>query len=187
MNRAKGPSSSTKPSFWWTGFEPAVYSRPKKELDDVSEARLILETELAALAAERLEPADLENLERIVQQMKVSVERDGGEYAALDVDFHLAIAKASKNQVLHELLVPIRSVLQEFIAKSQELPGMKQNAHEHHVRILAALRQRKPEKAKREMRTHLHTCEKAFTLLGRFSDPVHADLPRPKGRSRKQR
>jgi GntR family transcriptional regulator, transcriptional repressor for pyruvate dehydrogenase complex len=141
-----------------------------KELQDVSEARLILETELAAMAAERLEPGDLERLEEILRDMQYCLAREDPEYAALDVDFHLAIAKASKNQLLYELLVPIRTVLQEFIAKSQELPGIKQNAHEHHAKILAALRQRNPEKARREMRAHLQTCDKAFTLLERISE-----------------
>jgi GntR family transcriptional repressor for pyruvate dehydrogenase complex len=144
--------------------------KTEKELQDVSEARLILETELAAMAAERSEPTDLEKLDGLLKEMKRSLEGDGVEYAALDVDFHLAIATCSKNQLLHELLVPIRNVLQEFIAKSQELPGIKQSAQEHHARILAALRQRNPEKARREMRAHLQTCEKAFTLLGRISE-----------------
>jgi DNA-binding FadR family transcriptional regulator len=48
----------------------------------------------------------------------------------------VAIAQCSKNQLLHELLVRIRGVLQEFIDKSQELPGIKQNAHEHHCHKL---------------------------------------------------
>lgn len=143
--------------------------KTEKELEDVSEARLILETELAAMAAERLEPADLERLEGILEDMKLCLDGDGRNYAALDVDFHLAIAQCSKNQLLHELLVRIRGVLQEFIDKSQELPGIKQNAHEHHAKILAALRQRNPEKARREMRAHLQTCEKAFTLLEKIS------------------
>jgi GntR family transcriptional repressor for pyruvate dehydrogenase complex len=144
--------------------------KTEKELQDVSEARLILETELAALAAERSEPADIEKLENLLAEMKLCVDADGRKYAALDVDFHLAIATCSKNQLLHELLAPIRSVLQEFIAKSQELPGMRQNAQEHHAKIVAALRQRNPEKARREMRSHLQTCEKAFTLLEKISE-----------------
>jgi GntR family transcriptional repressor for pyruvate dehydrogenase complex len=143
--------------------------KTEKELQDVGEARLILETELAALAAERLDPADLAKLEEILAQMKQSLGGEGREYAALDVEFHLAVAKCSKNQLLHELLTPIRGVLQEFIAKSQELPGITLEAHEHHTRILAALRQRNPEKARRAMRAHLQTCDKAFTLLGRIS------------------
>ena len=156
-----------------------------KELQDVSEARLILETELAAMAAERLEPSDLEKLEEILRDMKHALDVNGSSYAALDVDFHLAIAKSSKNQLLYELLTPIRNVLQDFIAKSQELPGIKQNAHEHHAKIVAALRQRNPEKARREMRAHLQTCEKAFTLLEKISEANAAPSPNGVGRKRK--
>ena len=143
--------------------------KTEKELQDVGEARLILETELAALAAERLDPADLDKLEELLEQMKQSLDGKGRAYAILDVEFHLAVARCSKNQLLNELLTPIRSVLQEFIAKSQELPGITLEAHEHHTKILAAIRQCNPEKARRAMRAHLQTCGKAFTLLGRFS------------------
>jgi GntR family transcriptional repressor for pyruvate dehydrogenase complex len=108
--------------------------------------------------------------------MKLGLGGEGRDYAALDVEFHLGIARCSKNQVLQELLAPIRGVLQEFIAKSQELPGIKENAHEHHGKILSALRQRNPEKARRAMRAHLHTCERAFTLLEQISETAASEL-----------
>lgn len=155
--------------------------KSEKDLQDVSEARLILETELAAMAAERTEPGDLETLEEILRNMKQCLQGDGRDYAALDVGFYLAIAKTSKNQLRYELLAPIRSVLQDFIAKSQEMPGIKENAHEHHAKILAAIRQRNPDKARGEMRSHLQTCEKAFTLLERISEAVPALSKNGKG------
>jgi GntR family transcriptional repressor for pyruvate dehydrogenase complex len=144
--------------------------KSEKDLNDVGEARMILETELAALAAERAEEADLDKLQAILDEMKESLGGIGRDYAALDVEFHLAIAKSSQNRLLHELLVPIRGVLQEFITKSQELPGIKQSAQDHHTRILTALRRRDPERARRAMRAHLSTCEKAFTLLGKIGE-----------------
>jgi GntR family transcriptional repressor for pyruvate dehydrogenase complex len=144
--------------------------KSEKDLQDVGEARMILETELAALAAERADESDLDKLQAILDEMKESLRGTGRDYAALDVEFHLGIAKSSQNRLLHELLVPIRGVLQEFITKSQELPGIKQSAQNHHTKILAALRQRDPEKARRAMRAHLSTCEKAFTLLGKIGE-----------------
>jgi GntR family transcriptional repressor for pyruvate dehydrogenase complex len=144
--------------------------KTEREFQDVGEARMILETELAALAATRAEPSDFDHLQSILDEMKGSLNGAGRDYAALDVEFHLAIAKSSQNRLLHELLVPIRSVLQEFISKSQELPGIKESAQEHHTRILSALRQRDPEKARRAMRAHLSTCEKAFSLMGKIGE-----------------
>lgn len=146
--------------------------KTEQGLRDVSEARLTVETELAALAAERAGRDDLARLSDILQQMKHSLSGGGTvrEYAALDVDFHLAIAKASKNQVLYELLSAIRGMLQEFIAKSQELPGIKQSAQDHHTKIYTAIREKNPEKARRAMRAHLQTCDKAFHLLGHITE-----------------
>ena len=144
--------------------------RTEKELHNLAEARVILETEVAALAAERIGPADLEAIEGILAEMERSLKTNFRPYADLDVEFHLAVAKASKNRVLAELLVPMRGMLQEFIAKSQQLPGITQSAHEHHIRIVESLRNHDAEKARRVMRAHLSTCEKAFTLLGKLSD-----------------
>jgi GntR family transcriptional repressor for pyruvate dehydrogenase complex len=139
-----------------------------QELQDVGELRLILEGEIAALAAERALPEDLEKLESIVCAMTASIESGGRNYVDLDVEFHLAISQCAKNQMLYQLLSPIRGVLTEWISKSQELPGIQENAHRQHVKILSAIRSRNPEKARHAMKTHLHTCEKTFSLLGRL-------------------
>jgi GntR family transcriptional repressor for pyruvate dehydrogenase complex len=140
-----------------------------KELQDVGEARLLIEGETAALAAERAEASDLEQLDSLMAEMQKSLSGIGRDFVDLDVDFHLAIAQCAKNQMLLELLTPIRGVLKEWISKSQELPGIKENAFGQHAKILAAVRNREPEKAKHAMRTHLQTCEKVFNLLGRIS------------------
>jgi DNA-binding FadR family transcriptional regulator len=72
------------------------------------------------------------------------------------------------SSMTYELLSPIRGVLAEWISKSQELPGIQENAHRQHKKILSAIRERNPEKARHAMKTHLHTCEKTFSLLGRL-------------------
>jgi len=139
-----------------------------KELQDVGEARLLLEGELAALAAERAETEDLERLESIMGEMNRSITNGDRDYVELDVEFHLAISQCAKNQMLYELLSPIRGVLAEWISKSQELPGIQENAHRQHKKILAAIRERNPEKARHAMKAHLQTCGKTFSLLGRL-------------------
>ncbi len=140
-----------------------------KELQDVGEARLLIESETAALAAERADADDFEQLDRLMDDMEQSLHGVGRDFVDLDVEFHLAIASCAKNQMLYELLTPIRGVLKEWISKSQELPGIKENAHQQHGKILSAVRRREPEKARHAMRTHLQTCEKMFNLLGRLT------------------
>ena len=142
----------------------------EKQIEDVGEARLVIETEMAALAAERAEPADLDRLESLLAEMGRCLEiGDGVGYTNLDVEFHLTIARCSKNLVLEDVLGRIRGALQDWIAKSQELPGVKENAQGQHAKIMQALRQRNPERARRSIRNDPATTEKAFTLLDKIS------------------
>ncbi|HEX5433997.1 MAG TPA: FadR/GntR family transcriptional regulator [Candidatus Angelobacter sp.] len=143
--------------------------KTEKELQDVGEARMLIECETAALAAERADPKDLNEIDLLMKEMGRCLAGSGNDFVDLDVDFHLAIAHCAKNQMLYELLTPIRGVLKEWIGKSQELPGIKENAHRQHARIVSAVRRREPDKARHAMRTHLQTCEKTFSLLGRIS------------------
>jgi GntR family transcriptional repressor for pyruvate dehydrogenase complex len=144
--------------------------KTEKELQDVGEARVLIESEIAALAAARAESDDLEQLDALMEQMKLSLAGSGRRFVDLDVEFHLTIAKSAKNQMFFELLTPIRGVLTEWISKSQELPGIKESAYRQHGKILAAIRSREPEKARHAMRTHLQTCEKVFNLIGRLTE-----------------
>ena len=146
--------------------------KTEKDFSDVWEARMVLETELAALAAQRMTDQELQGLEDLLEKMRVSVKANDGDYSELDVEFHLALAACSKNKILQQLLTPIRGVLQEWIKKSQELPGLRENAHLQHRKIVQALKQRDPKRARHSMQVHLQTFHKALTLLGKITDAV---------------
>jgi hypothetical protein len=130
---------------------------------------LVLETELAAMAADRAEAADLTLLEDLLEQSKCSLAGEGRPFIELDLEFHLAIASCSKNKVLRQLLSDIRGVLMEWITKSQELPGLRENALVQHVSIFEAIRDRDEVRARGAMRMHLETFLRAYSLLGRIA------------------
>ena len=67
-------------------------------------------------------------------------------------------------------MTDIRGVLAEWIAKSQELPGLRENAQEQHERIFERIAAQDAEGAREEMRVHLHTFEQAYTLLAKISE-----------------
>jgi GntR family transcriptional regulator, transcriptional repressor for pyruvate dehydrogenase complex len=143
--------------------------KTEKDLADVCETRLVLETELAAMAADRAEAADLALLEDLLEQSKCSLAGEGRPFIELDLEFHLAIASCSKNKVLRQLLSDIRGVLMEWITKSQELPGLRENALVQHVSIFEAIRDRDEVRARVAMRMHLETFLRAYNLLGRIA------------------
>jgi GntR family transcriptional repressor for pyruvate dehydrogenase complex len=142
--------------------------KTEKDLADVCEARMVLETELAALAAERAEPQDVTRLTELVHLSRRSLNGEGSPFLELDLEFHLSIAKCAKNDVLRHLLVDIRGVLIEWIMKSQELPGLRENAQVQHEKILESIADRNPSRAREAMQAHLQTFQRAYTLMGKI-------------------
>jgi GntR family transcriptional repressor for pyruvate dehydrogenase complex len=139
--------------------------RSEKAVADVCETRLILETELAALSAERITDSELAAIGKLVERMGQHLEAEDASFEDLDLEFHLQLAASSKNPVLQQLMNPIRDLVFEWIVKSQQFPGLRLNAHQQHQAILQALIQRKPEKARKAMRDHLETFMHAVSLL----------------------
>jgi GntR family transcriptional repressor for pyruvate dehydrogenase complex len=137
----------------------------EKDVTDLSEARLLLETEVAGLCAERATEQDLRTLERIVTEMKAAIGNGGEGFKELDVGFHFAVAAASKNLILAALLKHIREGLQELITKSLLLPAGMELAYKQHRAILEALKQRNPAKARQAMRTHLRAFQRGYNVL----------------------
>ena len=141
----------------------------EKEVNDLCEARLLIETELAGLCAQRATAQDFRNLERIVRDMKTSVDAGGEGFSELDLTFHIAIATASTNEVLTGLLKHIRDGLQELIVKSLLLPAGADLAYKQHRTLLEVLKQRNSARARTAMRNHLRAFQRGYKVL--FQNP----------------
>lgn len=141
----------------------------EEEVNDLCEARLLIETELAGLCAQRATAQDFRILDKIVRDMKNAVDEGGEGFSELDLSFHMAIAAASGNGVLMELLKHIREGLQELIAKSLLLPAGAELAHKQHRALLDVLKLRNPAKARTAMRSHLRAFQRGYKVL--FQNP----------------
>lgn len=139
----------------------------QESVADLTTARLALESELASMCSLRATNEELDNLEILVSQIRSCTDDD--EFLALDLQFHLAIATYSGSRILARLLRAVRSLLQELIRKSAELPGDKELTYEQHMKILQALRERNPRSARSAMRAHLKTFQRAYSLLSKVS------------------
>ncbi|MGA3090471.1 MAG: FadR/GntR family transcriptional regulator [Terriglobales bacterium] len=147
----------------------------EKELNEFAEARLVLETEMAALCAARITEVELREMENIVAQMKDSM-NDVERFRGLDLAFHLAMGAAAKNGVLNELLKSVRERMWDLIGKSLLLrQGMKQAASQH-TKILAAIRSGNPARARKAMRLHLSSFQRGYKVL--FEESGHLQSSR---------
>jgi GntR family transcriptional repressor for pyruvate dehydrogenase complex len=120
----------------------------------LAELRRILEPEIAALAAVRIEEQLLATMRESVAIMDRSLE-DPDAYIEADLDFHLALAEAAANPLVLSLLDSIVGLLREQRLKIFRVDGGPERGQYHHKRILAAIESRDAEKARDTMREHL--------------------------------
>jgi GntR family transcriptional repressor for pyruvate dehydrogenase complex len=140
-----------------------------RDLRDLLEARITLEPELAALCAERVNLEEMTQLEDLMGQMQRALPNNNITFAELDLSFHLVIASGSKNRALSSCLQAIRSPLHELIKQGAQSAGGCEAAYPHHQKILEAIKQHAPTKARNAMRAHLRFFQRGYLVFSRVS------------------
>jgi GntR family transcriptional repressor for pyruvate dehydrogenase complex len=118
----------------------------------VLEARRILEPGIAALAAVRATNQDLAAIEHHVVTMEEQV-REGVDYTAADLGFHLSLASATQNLVLIRMIKALENLL-------IVIPPNKERAAFFHRLIYAAVKSRDSKSAFKAMEEHLLDLER---------------------------
>jgi GntR family transcriptional regulator, transcriptional repressor for pyruvate dehydrogenase complex len=127
------------------------------------EVRQPLETETAALAAERANGEHLRQLERAVQDLaSTSALEDRIE---ADVRFHRVLGEATGNPVFVLLLETLADFLRESRQKTLVFSGVEQALAGHRA-VLDAVRERDPVQARQAMREHLRLAARDLESLG---------------------
>jgi GntR family transcriptional repressor for pyruvate dehydrogenase complex len=121
----------------------------------LAEVRAILEPEIAALAAVRIQDPELTTMREAVAAMD-RAGQDPETYIEADLDFHLALAEGAANPLILSLLDSIVGLLREQRLRIFRVPGGPERGQIHHKRILDAVERRDSEKAREAMRAHLH-------------------------------
>ena len=131
-----------------------------KKVRDLIETRLMLESQTAYLAAQRAGKASLQEIEHAIQQMAKHLDQPE-KYLEFDLQFHLAIARATENSILFNLVSMTRGYLQEWIKESlAESRGSRRELRaklsvREHKKILEALRKGHAESARQAMTDHI--------------------------------
>lgn len=137
-------------------IKPSTYyvETDVKTLAEVLQVRTIFEVETARIAAQNRTAKDIERLERINEKIALP-ENTVDERARYDIEFHMAIAQCTKNEVLYRFLQGLLHIL---------LPGRKEvlrgidaamRAKEEHEELLQPIREQDEAKAEAAMRKHL--------------------------------
>jgi GntR family transcriptional repressor for pyruvate dehydrogenase complex len=122
------------------------------------EVRNLLETSLAALAAERGSEGHFTVLAEEVAEMYATID-DPAEYLIHDVRFHRTIAQASGNPILAALMETVSTALYEERRKTAERAKDRKMSMEAHREIYRAIRTGNPAEARIAMERHLRSAE----------------------------
>lgn len=132
-------------------------------LDSLLECRVAVEPTLARLAARRRSPEQLAEIEAIHEQFVASVD-EVPLYKRINLDWHLAIARASANEPLMALMEAIST----SISDAQDYqhvttPELRAAAVKAHTVILKAIRDQDEEAAFKRMDRHVSAYREVAT------------------------
>ena len=126
-----------------------------------TEARKLVEPELAAMAAERATPAEITRLMELAREME-SLYQAGNDFIESDITFHEEIYRAAHNQILLRMFSSIKDQLLDSRRISSRLEGATEKAIAYHQLIARSIQERKPEVARTLMRQHIEDVERSW-------------------------
>jgi GntR family transcriptional repressor for pyruvate dehydrogenase complex len=124
------------------------------------EARIILESHLAALAAERGKEEHRTALAEEVAEMFAALDSPA-DYLIHDLLFHRIVSQASGNPILAAVIETITSALYDKRRKTVERSTDRRESAEMHREIYKAIRAHKPVEARKLMEQHLRMAQAA--------------------------
>ena len=147
------------------GFQPA----------QMFEARLVLEANVAALAAERATEENLTELAEEVAEMYAALD-DPQEYLVHDVRFHRTIAKAAQNAILAALMETITANMYDSRQLTATHSSNLKESSDQHREIFRAIRAHNAGQARTAMEMHLNAAQTAQAIEDAVPDSV-AQVP----------
>jgi GntR family transcriptional repressor for pyruvate dehydrogenase complex len=134
------------------------------------EVRKMLEVEIAALAASRATPENIEDMRNALHRMVDEV-NDGEVGDKADAEFHYAVLKAAHNPILIKLMSAVSDLMNSTYRFSRQKIFMEGNMqkvlYDSHCSIFQAIEQKKPKLARKMMEKHLTMVEESLAQLKR--------------------
>lgn len=150
-------------------FDPSLLNAPlstgllmdQKDLANLLEVRKILEVGTAAAAARKRTEADLQELRNLLLTMKEAArKKEIGDEA--DLNFHILLAKASRNEILINLMNHISETMAETMRETRQLymkESLIEELYEEHVEIFQAIEAGDEAAAQSAMHKHISNVE----------------------------
>jgi GntR family transcriptional regulator, transcriptional repressor for pyruvate dehydrogenase complex len=166
---------------------PRAFSIPEDALKTLPETiallelRLSVEVEAAGLCAERRTDQDAESIRSLMEQVDARHADPDAVEIHYDYDFHLAIARATRNDFIFAFLSYLRPmIVPRFLLGHVVPPDLKDSyyarIHREHRAIVEAILRKDGAAARRSMRTHLTNSLERIRALAISAGIAHSAL-----------
>ncbi len=124
-------------------------------LEQLKEARIVFESEMARIAARRRSESDIARLRNVLNAQS-GAQDDLEQFVQRDGEFHREIAAISGNPIFSALASALFQWLAHFYRGAVSVPGLEKLTLEEHGSILKAIEDRDADKARKAMSDHLN-------------------------------
>lgn len=114
------------------------FTNQSKLIKNLFETRMLIEPNIAALAAQRATPEDVRNLKSLVMEMNRTQVNSPG-MAEMDVRFHTAVAECTHNDVLIRVVPIINESIRRSHVETHNDPDSFKRAKRSHMGIYKAI------------------------------------------------
>jgi GntR family transcriptional repressor for pyruvate dehydrogenase complex len=133
----------------------------RASIADLTEARTIVESQAAGLAAKRATAEDLKKIETAINDFRKRA-RQKLPPAPGDLNFHVCVAEASKNPVILLVIQSLMDLLFEKIGSYSVSAGGSRQIIKHHQEILEAIKNKEEKKSQTLMLNHVEWMRNLF-------------------------
>jgi len=130
-------------------------TRNKEKIYKHFEARLILEPEIAALAARRITKEYINRIEKNILLQKSYPETEVVSIISADIEFHRLVAEAAKNETISMLMNSLAKISFYGWKAALRVEGRNESAVQEHTQLLSFLAKRDEDGARTSMRKHM--------------------------------
>jgi GntR family transcriptional repressor for pyruvate dehydrogenase complex len=131
-----------------------------EEIYHLLEMRTVMETEAAALAAERCTAQDIKELEVALEGFRLTLKDELSIGYEADFEFHRVIVRATYNPFFIQTIENLADLYQKALSFSlkKNIGSMRkrEEVFKEHEDIFLAIQERNPEKARQAMAHHLN-------------------------------
>ncbi len=135
---------------------------------DFLEARAEIEATCTRLATRHATKADMEAIAATIDRMRAAPSAESSLIAEVNIDFHVAIARAAHNHVLLRVTQSLIDLIFRSTVRVVYTDHLKGELVHVHQRILDAIRERDPEAGDRRMRRHMNGFEEYVDRTGQL-------------------